>query len=69
MLGRAGPALAISAAETVVEPKLAGELTDISALAGANERDPDALATRASRSPDAVDVGLAIRGRIKVDHV
>jgi hypothetical protein len=53
----------------VVESELAGELGDIPVLVGCEERDSDALATGAAGAADTVHVGLAVLGRIEVDHV
>ncbi|HYB22779.1 MAG TPA: hypothetical protein VED41_03210 [Solirubrobacteraceae bacterium] len=55
--------------EAVIEPELAGEFRDIAVLVCREERDPDACSTGATGPADAVDVGLAVGGRVEVDHV
>ena len=55
--------------KTVVEPELAGELGHVAMLVGGHERDPDAGAPGAARTPDAVHVGFAVVGRVEVDDV
>ena len=53
----------------MVESELAGELGDFVALVGCEERDSDAVPAGAAGAADAVYVGLAVLGRIEVDHV
>ena len=53
----------------MVETELAGELSDIVVLVGCEEGDPHACPPRATGAPDPVNVGLAVGGRIEVDHV
>src|SRR5690606_11164959 len=55
--------------ELAVELQLAGDLRDVPGLLGADERDADPGAPGAARAPDAVDVALAVVGRIELDHV
>src|SRR5450755_1101122 len=66
---RTYPTLGIGAAETVVDPKLARQLTDVTMLPGPDERDPHPLATGAARASDAMHICLTVRGGIEVDHV
>jgi hypothetical protein len=58
-----------AAAQPVVDSQLAGELGHVAVLVGCQERDPDALAAGPARATDAVYIGLAVGGRIEVDHV
>lgn len=53
----------------MAQPEPAGELFDLVAILGADERDADALAPSAPGAPDAMDVRLVVAGRIEVDHV
>src|SRR3954466_7649346 len=46
-----------------------GDLAHLAGLVGIDERDADAALARAARAPDAVDVALAVGGRIEVDDV
>ena len=64
-----GVASLARAAEAVIEPELAGELRDVAVLVWRQERDPDARAAGAAGAADAVHVGLAVGGRVEVDHV
>ena len=57
------------AGKLVIEPKLAGELSEAMMLVGREERDPDALAASTAGATNAVNVRLTVGGRIKVDHV
>jgi hypothetical protein len=53
----------------VSQAQTAGELANLVPLVGGYESDPDALGAGASGAPDAMDVGVAVVGRIEVDHV
>lgn len=52
-----------------IEPKACRDLAHVAVLGWRDERDADALCARAPGAPDPVDVGLAVCGRIKVDHM
>jgi hypothetical protein len=55
--------------KAVLEAESRRELADILSLGRRDERDADALRPRAARAADAVNVRLAVGGRIEVDHV
>ena len=57
------------AVEAVVESQLAREPGDVTMLVGCEEGDPDALSACPAGAADPVDVGLAVPGRVEVDHV
>jgi hypothetical protein len=61
--------LRIAAAETVVDPELARELTDVAMFAYPDERDPDPFPASAAGASDAMDVSVTVRRGIEVDHV
>ena len=46
-----------------------GELAHLVALAGAYKRHSDAAVAGSTGSPDPVNVGLMVGGRIEVDHM
>lgn len=56
-------------AETVVQAELSGELPYLLALVRCDECHSDPVLAGATGSPDPVDVGLVIGGRVEVDHV
>ena len=51
------------------EAEPASELAHFVLLAGADERDADALAPGAAGAPDPMDVGVVVVRRVEVDHV
>jgi hypothetical protein len=53
----------------MAQPELAGKLADVPALIAGDECDPDAFGARAPGSADSVNVGVAVGGRVEVDHV
>ena len=55
--------------EAVLDPKSTGELRDLAVLVGREERDPDARPAGAAGAADAVYIGLAVGGRVEVDHM
>ena len=61
--------LARSAPQSVLDPEIAGQSGDVAALFRRQERDADAAAACAAGSPDAVRVGVAVLGRVVVDHM
>src|SRR4051812_1181437 len=57
------------AGELLAEPQGAGDLAHVARLLGADERDPDPGAPRATGAADPVHVALAVFGRVEVDDV
>ena len=57
------------AVQAVLEAESRRELADVVSLCRRDQRDADALRSRAARTADAVNVCLAVGGRIEVDHV
>ncbi len=51
------------------QPELAGERCDVVVLVWGEERDPDPGPAGSPGAADSVDVGLAVRRRVEVDHV
>ena len=55
--------------ELAPELERVGDLADVARFLVPDEGDPHAAAARAGGAPDAVLVGVAVAGRIEVDHV
>ena len=55
--------------QTWIEPEACRELAHVVVLGRRDEGDTDALCPSSAGPADAVDVGLAVCGRIEVDHV
>ena len=71
-MSRAGNTISVpmlGRGQAVFEPELVGHSPHITLLLGTDECDPDARTAGTSRTADAMDVGLAVGGRVEVDHV
>jgi hypothetical protein len=55
--------------EAVVDSETGCQQAHVVTLLAADQRDADSGASRTRGAPDAVDVGVAVLGRIEVDHV
>jgi hypothetical protein len=53
----------------MAQAESSGELAHLVALAGAHERHSHAAVAGSPGSPDAVNVGVMVRGGVEVDHV
>jgi hypothetical protein len=71
-VSRAGSAISVPVlgrGQAMLEPEMVGHSPHVTLLLGTDECDPDAGPAGTSRTADAMDVGLAVGGRVEVDHV